>query len=313
MYNEDMVDNISLKLISELCHNGRLSNDKLAKKLGINVLTVARRIRRLVDEGVITIRALPNPTKMGYETGAFVGLGVDLRKINSVCAQLMENPDVNLLTTCFGRFDIIFIAYSRNMETMQYFIREELSKIRGINHIEPYFILGSERRDQFITDASRIEKKVSLDNIDQQLIIELIRNGRPKYSDLAKKLGVSTSTVSRRIAFLIKEDVIWLRAIPNYDKLDYAANAFVVLRVELGKADKICERLSSYPEIHLVSRLMNGYDILFGIDSANPATLHNFIITRIADIDGVLSSETFMRGALFYVREDVPFLPSTGT
>jgi DNA-binding Lrp family transcriptional regulator len=310
-----MIDNINLKLIFELYHDGRLSNVKLAKKLGINVLTVARRIRELVNEGVITIKAMPNPIKMGYKTGAFVGLDVDLKKIDSVCTQLVENTNVNLVTTCFGRFDVILIAYSRNMETMQYFIREELSKIRGINQIEPYFILGSERRDQFITNTSRIgeEALISLDNIDRQLIIELIRNGRPNYSDLAKKLGISTSTVSRRITFLIKENIIWLRAVPNYAKLDYWANAFIVLRVELGKADKICEQLWSNQEVHLVERLMNGYDILFGVSSANPKTLYDFFITRIANIDGLLNSETFIRGTFIYVRDDVPFLPSTGT
>jgi Lrp/AsnC family transcriptional regulator for asnA, asnC and gidA len=126
---------------------------------------------------------------------------------------------------------------------------------------------------------------------------------------LANKLGISTPTVSRRIASLLKENVIKILAIPNPSKLGYSANAFIVVRAKLAKVDKICDQLSSYPEVHLVMRLMNDFDILFDAYFANIDMLYEFLKSEIANIDGVLSIETFIRGSFNYVSADAVFPP----
>jgi DNA-binding Lrp family transcriptional regulator len=308
-----MLDKISLKVMSELCHDGRSSNVKLAQKLGISAVTVAKKINAMIEDAIIAIKAMPNPAKMGYQAQAFIGLSVDLKKIDSVCDQLTDNPHINTVVTSFGRFDILLIVFFPEWETLQNFIKEELPRIEGVRHVETYLILEEKKGNKGIFPGDLATSKPTLiDEIDEKLIAELIRNGRPNYTELAEKLGISTPTVSRRIAALLREDVIKILAIPNPAKLGYSANAFVLVRAELAKVDKICEQLSSYPEVHLVMRLMSDFDILFGVYSANPDTLYEFLRSKVANIDGILSTETFIRGNFHYFSADAVFPPCVG-
>jgi Lrp/AsnC family transcriptional regulator, regulator for asnA, asnC and gidA len=306
-----MIDETSFKIIIELCLGGRSSNVKIAKKLGGSVLTVAKRINTMIEDGVIAIKAVPNPIKMGYQANAFIGLDVDLKSIDSVCTQLVNNPHISMVVNCFGRYDVLLNADFRDWEALDIFIREDLPHIKGVTGIETYLVSESRKRFQGMFPTDREEHETGLiDEIDQKLIQELIKDGRPSYADLAKKLKISTSTISRRIAYLVKEDVIKIMAIPNPSKLGYLANAFVVVKAELSKVDMICKRLTKFPEVHLVMRLMNGFDIVFGVHASSSDNLYDFLKNNIASIDGVLNSETFIRGNFLYFSAGAMFLPS---
>jgi Lrp/AsnC family transcriptional regulator for asnA, asnC and gidA len=308
-----MLDKNSLKILNELCHDGRYSNAKLAHKLSINVATVAKKINAMIEEGVIVIKAMPNPAKMGYQAQAFIGLYVDFKKMDSVCNQLMDNPHVNTMVDSFGRFNVLLIVFFREWKMLQNFIQEELPRIEGVNHIETYLMSQYKEGNSGIFPNILTESKPALiDELDEKLIEELIRNGRHNYNDLANKLGVSAPTVSRRIALLLKEGIIRILAIPNPSRLGYSANAFIVARAELTKVHKICDQLSSYPEVYVVMRLMNDFDILLGVYSANIDTLQEFLKNKIANIDGILSTEIFIRGNFYYFSASAVFPPYIG-
>jgi len=306
-----MIDDTSFKIIIELSRGGRSSNAKIAKKLGISVLTVAKKINTMINDGVIAIKAVPNPNKMGYYANAFIGLDVDLKHVDQVCANLINNPHVSMVVNCFGRFDVLINADFLDWEQLQNFVEVDLTRIKGITGIETFLVSESKKRFKGMFHENPGENvPVCLDEIDHQLINSLAQNGRPNYADLAKKLKISASTVSRRVTSLEKEDIIKIMAIPNPSKLGYLANAFVVLKADLSKVDMICEKLSTFPKIHLVMRLMNGFDIVFGVHASDSDSLYDFIKNHIAVIDGVLNSETFIRGNFLYFSAGAMYLPS---
>lgn len=305
-----MVDKISLKIMKELCHDGRSSNVQLARRLGLSIQTVAKKVNAMVENGTIVIKAMPNPAIMGYQAQACIGLFVDLKKLDVVFNQLKNNIHVNMVTTCFGKFDILIFVFFSDFLMLQDYIKEELLQIEGINHIETYLISEEKKRNKGIFPQITESKPVLIDEIDQKIIEELIRNGRPKHSDLAGKLGISKPTLSRRINLLLKESVIKILALPNPSRIGYSANAYIFINAELTKIDEICDQLSSYPEVHLVMRLLNNYDILVGIYSVNPDTLYEFLKSKVGNIDGIIHTETFIRGNSYYFSADAVFPPS---
>jgi DNA-binding Lrp family transcriptional regulator len=103
--------------------------------------------------------------------------------------------------------------------------------------------------------------------------------------------------------------MIKIIAIPSPSKLGYSANAFILVRTELAKVDKICDQLSSCPEALLVMRLMNNFDILIDVYSANIDTLYEFLKGKMANIDGILSTEVFMHGNFHYTSAYAVFPP----
>ncbi len=58
-----------------------------------------------------------------------------------------------------------------------------------------------------------------LDEIDNQLINLLQRDGRASNIDLARQMGVSEGTIRRRFRNLVKEEIIRVVAIPDASKL----------------------------------------------------------------------------------------------
>jgi hypothetical protein len=52
--------------------------------------------------------------------------------------------------------------------------------------------------------------------------------------------------------------------------------------------------MAAYPEIHLIMTLMSGFEILLGMHFPNPGIMYEFIVDKIAQIDGVSNIETFV-------------------
>ena len=295
-----MIDNINRNIISVLRGEGRTSNVKLAKELGINAATVAKRIEAMLREELIVIRAVPNPFKRGYQVHAFVTLKVDLPKVESICAKLVDNPNINAVVTTFGRFDVIILVDSYNWDELVAFIEEEISRIGGINEIGISFISEIKKRSYgaFANDAAINNVPVQFDEIDRRLIEELGKNGRLGYVDLAKKLGISPATVSRRVSFLLRENIIKIMAVLNPSKLGLPAHAFITLHVERSNINDICDELASFTEVHTIMTLINSHDIIIGVHFPTPEMLYNFILEKIAYMDGVLNIETLIRAEL---------------
>ena len=61
-----MIDEIDLKLILALQVNGRETFVDLGEKIGVSEGTVRKRYKRLVDDGIIAVTALPDIRKMGF-------------------------------------------------------------------------------------------------------------------------------------------------------------------------------------------------------------------------------------------------------
>ena len=290
-----MIDNINGLIIDALKRDGRCSYACLAKELGLNVATVARRIEKMIQEDVITIKAVLNPFKIVYTVQAVITLDVELTKVEQISAQLIRSPNVSLLVTIFGRFDMLVIADFPTWEELQDFISKELPKVEGIYRVNAFPVIdikkvfhGLFKYDSYVKDTPRTDKT------DLAIIKALGENGRLSYTDLASKLDISLTMVSRRVARLKEEDIMRISAIRNPAKMGYMASAFIVLRADMNRIDAICSELASYHEIHMIMTLMSSYEILLGIHFLSPEVLYQFIVDNIAGIPGVTHIESFI-------------------
>jgi DNA-binding Lrp family transcriptional regulator len=72
-----------------------------------------------------------------------------------------------------------------------------------------------------------------LKDIDYKILFELMKNAKTSDRQLAKKLGVSQPTVTRRRARLEKEVIDGYTAIPRWDKLGYEILAVTLVKAPL--------------------------------------------------------------------------------
>jgi DNA-binding Lrp family transcriptional regulator len=290
-----MLDKTDIKIIKTLAKDARLSNLSLASQLNIAASTVTRRLDSLLQDRVISIKALPNPSRIGYKASAIIGLNIDLRKVDGLCQKLAQNNQLTLIVTIFGRFDVLIIADFLNFEMLNNFIKQELPNVEGIVRIEPLFVAETTKRYSGMFPYKEMKNSdAAIDDIDGKLLGALGKNGRVPYSQLAGELGVSIATISRRVRALINNDIMKITVVPNPAKFGYLAIAGILLHTDFSKVNEIAARLAESPEVHTVMKLSNSYDIFFIVHFPNPEKLYQYLKTKIAAIDGVLSMETFI-------------------
>lgn len=294
-----MIDETDRRIILALREQGRSSNVHLAQIIGINESTVAKRVEKILADGIIRVQAVLNPFKSGYAAHAFITMDVDLTKVQSACSKLMRNQNVSMINTSFGRFDMVLIVDFPTWEMLYSFVNEELNRIPGVHKVDTFLVSEIKKRYQgiFINDPGSASP-VAIDETDQRLVEYLEEDGRISYTVLAKKSGMSLAAVSRRINFMLKNNIIRIIAVPNPTKLGYPASAHLALNIEKGKVGDACDALVKDPAVHSVMTMMNGFEVLVGVSFSTSETLFKFLTEKIARLKGVFNVETFTRAEL---------------
>jgi Lrp/AsnC family transcriptional regulator for asnA, asnC and gidA len=146
-----------------------------------------------------------------------------------------------------------------------------------------------------------------IDEIDRKIITELQKDGRISYQELANRLDLSISTVSRRVERLINQNAIVIRALPNPAEVGFMANAIVALNVDGSKLDSVCDALVANRNVHLVALTLGRYDILASVYLPKPDMLVKLVKQEIGQLEGVLKVETMYLADLKKRSYDIPF------
>jgi len=138
-----ILDDANNKIIQELSKNGLTSYTELASRLGVNPATISRRVGSLIDSGTIKILAIPNPPKFGYSACAYIMLGTDRARVDTICTELNKYPQIRLSMTLTNGFNIIAYVQFLNPELLYEFIKRAISPIPGITTIETLIVAES--------------------------------------------------------------------------------------------------------------------------------------------------------------------------
>ena len=146
------MDNLDKKIVFELQKNGRLSNFEIAEKVGLSPSPCLRRIKNLEKNKIISgYTAIVNEELFGYPVTAFVSVRLEnqtdgtLKQFEEGISSLVEVVDCWLVT---GNRDYLLRVVAENLKTYEKFMREDLTKIKGIASIETNFALGSVKTKQ---------------------------------------------------------------------------------------------------------------------------------------------------------------------
>lgn len=125
-------------IIRLLQRNARISYAELSRETGIPESTVRRRMDRLQRRGVIEFAMLAEPSQLGYDLRAMIGLKVELRRLKEIAETLRSMNEVNFASFVTGNFDIIIQVVVRSQEALLQFLTEQLAGIDGVNSTETF-------------------------------------------------------------------------------------------------------------------------------------------------------------------------------
>jgi len=131
-----------------------------------------------------------------------------------------------------------------------------------------------------------------LDNLDNQLIAALRRDGRASLSVLAADLNVTRATVRARMDRLqASGDIAGFTVLTRADMVAHPVRGLMMLEIAGRGTERIVSRLRSLAQVTAVHTTNGTWDLIVEVGTE---TLERFdaVLTAIRRIDGVTRSET---------------------
>ena len=142
------VDDLDLRLLSELKKDGSISIPLLAKKLNINASVLYSRIKRLIKKNLIKKFTIDiDENQLGFGVKAYVGINRDPKLKEVIHKKFMETSEVVSISEVTGRFDIMIEVYAKNLEALHSVVIEKIGKIEGIQNTETFVELQKTDKD----------------------------------------------------------------------------------------------------------------------------------------------------------------------
>lgn len=141
------MDGLDRAIISELEHNGRISNVELAERIGLTPGPCLRRVQRLEADGVILgYRAVVSPSAVGRDFEVLLDVDLDgfRRATLMEFEQTMESFDEVLeVHRLFGTPDYHVRVAVENLEAYEQFLTGKVMAIPGIANVNSRFPMKS--------------------------------------------------------------------------------------------------------------------------------------------------------------------------
>ncbi|MBT8230803.1 MAG: Lrp/AsnC family transcriptional regulator [Bacteroidia bacterium] len=131
---------------------------------------------------------------------------------------------------------------------------------------------------------------LNLDNIDQEILNSLDKDGRISYSALAKKVNLTSAAVGQRVQRMIQDEVILgFGTHINREKIGLSIQAVINLKLNFARIHDFNKVLCNYDEIEYCYRVTGEDCIIMKVNVRDNKHLLKFI-DRISDYGHTKSS-----------------------
>ena len=150
------MDNIDRLIIKNLCDDGSLNNNELAKKLHVSEGTIRNRIKKLLSGGNFKISAQLNCGRIKERQLIFIGIKVAAnRELSTISEKIALIEDVVGVHITTGRYDMIVEIWVDINRGLINFLDNNLNRIDGIMSTESFMAMRSINR--WISEPLNIE------------------------------------------------------------------------------------------------------------------------------------------------------------
>ncbi len=142
------IDDLDLKILSELSRDASISVPRLSKKININASVVYSRIKRLLKRGLIKkFTIIINDEALGFSVRSLTGINMDSKLRDNVLNELFKIPEVREIAEVTGRFDILVTMTARSLDEIHQLISEKVGHIEGVQKTETFIEMRKTSRE----------------------------------------------------------------------------------------------------------------------------------------------------------------------
>lgn len=304
------LDNLDRSIVSLLQADGRMPFSRIAREVGVTEKTARTRVLDLIEQRVMQITAVTDPSVLGYGSAALLCMtNRPDRPASEIARQLQNIPSIDYVVVSASHFSLFAEVLCRDRAALQATIENEVGKIEGIQTIEivPYLSLHYQLA-HFAAAQNKAESETGvrpreIDGMDVRIIRSLSEDGRKPFLQVAEELGVSEGQVRLRFKNLSDTGTVSVIALINPMSLEFRSMAWVGINVAAGHSVKdVADALARLANTTYIVICAGRYDILTEFICQTDRELLDVIDQSVRSLQGVARLEVSIYSNLFYKR-----------
>ncbi|MFC1607338.1 Lrp/AsnC family transcriptional regulator [Candidatus Latescibacterota bacterium] len=124
------MDNLDIKITKLLGEDGRMSYREIARRLDISEPTARQRVRRLLEDGTIKVKAMMSIDEFPEMIIAYVGLK-EMCSPHEGLDELAQIPEVIYAINTIGRYDLIAVIAVKSREQLANILTNEIFGVKN--------------------------------------------------------------------------------------------------------------------------------------------------------------------------------------
>jgi Lrp/AsnC family transcriptional regulator for asnA, asnC and gidA len=138
---EAKIDEIDSQIIEILSKDGRTPFAQIAQRMQVSTGMIRQRYHRLVEEGVLQVVAVTNPTLMGFNTMAQIEVKADVSRLEEIAEEVGTFEEVTYLVLLSGSYDLHIEVVCRDTDHLLDFLTNKLHSVEGVRDSETFIYL----------------------------------------------------------------------------------------------------------------------------------------------------------------------------
>lgn len=149
--NNFSLDATDLRILSELQRDASAANQDLAARVHVSAATCLRRVRRMVESGLIVRRvALLEPAHLGRQLQAICEVTLDRQGVEHVAAfeaRAVAHPAVQQCYRVSPGPDLVLVMVAADMPAWSRVVAELFTQDANVRNIKTFFVLQRSKFD----------------------------------------------------------------------------------------------------------------------------------------------------------------------
>jgi len=134
-FEKKKLDNIDLKILSDLSKDGRKSFVKIGKEIGISSVGVKKRVDKMVKAEIFQVRAVLNIRKF-FKASALIGIDADPKTIQRLIKKFKKCPLVYNLVKLSGHHNLSLNIVAPDAKRIEIFVDKQIRSDPNVRYLE---------------------------------------------------------------------------------------------------------------------------------------------------------------------------------
>lgn len=315
----DSLDGLDRRIVAALQVSGRAPFDLVGRVLGEHKRTVARRVQRLVDAGMLRFTVFLDELRCGIGQPTHLKVLVEPGMAHHVATALAARADIRSVVAATGEADLVCELVAPSRAGLHPILAEEIPAIPGVRDTRTLVTLrhfrtvaewraGLLSTDEVYALGGTVQhprhgqERTKLTDTDTRVAALLAEDGRLSYVALGQALGVSPATAQRWVTRLVGHGPVAIRAEIEPSLLGYDIEAVLWMSVRPAAIDTVGNTLAEHPAVRYCGAALGGCDLVVHVVLPRADELYSFIIETlggladVTDVDMSLVTHAYKRG-----------------